>query len=225
MTEVGACPQGTFSDTDNSDRCSAFRDCAEDEYETAAPSAVRQRECTPHTRCGPGELVESEGSGTQDRVCTPCPEGRFTDGENRTDCSAWTRCQPGRVESKAPTASRDRVCDACLASEYEAMGQCLPLSDCARGQYVSTSATATSDRACSPCPARTFSADKCTRVTRCDPVPAGEVEPVSPRSGTRVQRPAPLRRTRVEACGGAHPVLAGFLVRRQGQSGVTGMQA
>lgn len=64
--------------------------------------------CVAHRKCVPGEFVGQPGSAEQDVVCSPCPEGSFSDSEGASSCQAWTVC-PLQVQRKG-SSEQDVVC-------------------------------------------------------------------------------------------------------------------
>lgn len=66
--------------------------------------------CVPHTSCAPGELVVSEGTEEDDRVCAPCAAGTFSVEADAAVCTPWTDCAPGDVEATPGSATTDRAC-------------------------------------------------------------------------------------------------------------------
>jgi hypothetical protein len=63
-----------------------------------------------HTDCVAGQYVFTEGSGTSDRVCSPCAAGTYSSTANASSCTSWTTCTAGEYESAAGTSTSDRVC-------------------------------------------------------------------------------------------------------------------
>ena len=73
--------------------------CAADEYESRAPTATADRECTALTACAADEYESRAPTATADRECT-----------------ALTACAADEYESRAPTATADRECTSNNAS-------------------------------------------------------------------------------------------------------------
>ena len=61
------CDNGTFGDGLS---CTAWTDCSEEQYESAAPSHTADRECRTLTVCGSTEYESTAATATSDRVCS-----------------------------------------------------------------------------------------------------------------------------------------------------------
>lgn len=148
--------------------CSAVRDCAADEFQTAAPTPSSDRLCQAIQECASTHFESRAPNATGDRVCTPitaCTSEQFqavapTDTSDR-QCQDLRVCGPDQFESIAANATRDRQCNAttvCTGSEFQTVAptsttdrQCQPLRVCEEGQYESSAPNATSNRGCTPC--------------------------------------------------------------------------
>ncbi|XP_078144171.1 tumor necrosis factor receptor superfamily member 5 isoform X2 [Centroberyx gerrardi] len=65
--------------------------------------------CVLHTKCGPGDGVQSKGNHTHDTVCQKCPGGTFSNATSENQaCMKWTVCKPGsQVKSGTPTSDTE----------------------------------------------------------------------------------------------------------------------
>jgi hypothetical protein len=137
------CPDGTYSNEENSASCSSWSTCTSDEYESQSPSAASNRQCTALGDCAPGWYVSAERTQDAERQCEPCPNGKFSATVNAASCAVWAACESDEYEAAAPSASADR--------------QCVPHEVCSAGYQVSVEPTATTNRKCELCPYDTFS--------------------------------------------------------------------
>ncbi|EGD83243.1 hypothetical protein PTSG_03874 [Salpingoeca rosetta] len=114
-TCTSACEQGTFLNT-TAGACMQPRTCTmDDEYESAAPTATSDRECTPVTTCDEqAEFELTAPTATSDRICSallPCDNGTMRDPANPAVCR---QCQQGmRYDADA------EACVPLAANEYE----------------------------------------------------------------------------------------------------------
>jgi hypothetical protein len=89
--------------------CEALTDCAEGQYESAAPTEASDRVCSACTACAAGQyetMACADGNASQNRVC-----------------KALTDCIVGQYESVPPTATSNRACSACTVcapDQYDA---------------------------------------------------------------------------------------------------------
>jgi hypothetical protein len=131
-----------------------------------------QLNCKSATVCRPGERVTAPLTSTQNRGCTPCPTGSYSDAENAAACTA---CQAGTTYQDLPGQVR-----------------CLTTRTCGIAQEVRTEPTATSDRVCTSCDGTTtfLAAAGCVAVTECGPntVTVAPPTPVSDRVCTCIEQ-------------------------------------
>ena len=136
-----ACPEGTFSSSSGASVCTYTSICADDEYETLAPTTTSNRVCSALSTCTAEEYESVAPTATSNRVC-----------------SALSTCTAEEYESVAPTATSNRVCSTlsqCSSDEFEALApsltsdrECSALSLCSANEFVLVAATSTSDRIC-----------------------------------------------------------------------------
>lgn len=116
--------------------------CDQDEFESRAPTATEDRQCTAVTSCSPEEFEEEAPSPTSDRVCTAL-----------TNCPAGTSAGPA-------TETSDRLCSPCVGSysTVENADTCIGWEvTCGDNEYVSAPPSDVADRVCAVCPSETFS--------------------------------------------------------------------
>lgn len=179
------CAAGTFRATPGIGPCQPHAPpCVAGTRESQSPSIFNDRKCEPcdpeagefqnnagqlscksATVCRPGEHVTAPLISTQNRGCTPCPTGTYSDAENAAACTA---CQAGTTYQDLPGQVR-----------------CLTTRTCGIAQEVRTEPTATSDRVCTSCDGTTtfLAAAGCVAVTQCGPntVTVAPPTPVSDR--------------------------------------------
>ncbi|KAJ8016945.1 hypothetical protein DPEC_G00012620 [Dallia pectoralis] len=67
--------------------------------------------CVPHTKCGPGQEIQTRGDHIRDTVCQTCPANTFSNGSAADDvCTQWTECKSGFITQATGTPTSDRVC-------------------------------------------------------------------------------------------------------------------
>jgi hypothetical protein len=148
-TKCNTCPANTFKDFAGTHACSA---CFTGE-------------------CGIGKYQSTECTSSINRLCSTCPQGKYSDsmGPVCNDCGAT--CETGKYESTGCTSTTNRACTAC--------------SICQAGTYETTACTSTTNRvctACSICQAGTYETTACSPATNrmCDGVcQAGTYSPAA----------------------------------------------
>lgn len=108
--------------------CTTLTDCAEDEFESEAPTPTSDRTCQKiRASCKPGFYEAMAPGPRQDRECRPwtnCTKAEYeVSAPNVTldrVCTALTQCTDGFFERIPPTPSSDRLCfpDSCPPEEY-----------------------------------------------------------------------------------------------------------
>eukprot|EP00051_Salpingoeca_urceolata_P027566 m.482070 g.482070 ORF g.482070 m.482070 type:complete len:3234 (-) comp22424_c0_seq1:122-9823(-) len=110
-------PKIEFYDT-STKSCKTTDPCSTGiKFETAAPTAMRDRQCGD---CTTG-VITTLADGT--RRCTRCPRGSFrvlAGTDNHPVCQDWYQCYSGAVEVVAPTSTSDRVCQASVQMVFDA---------------------------------------------------------------------------------------------------------
>lgn len=102
-----ACPAGGYCAGGET----AFTACDEDAWDHDADAATA---CAPKGTCDAGQFVVEGGDALSDRVCAPCADGEYSDGENAAACQRWSTCAaPDSYEVAPPTAEVDRICAPC----------------------------------------------------------------------------------------------------------------
>ena len=99
-----ACPEGTFSSSSGASVCTYTSICADDEYETLAPTTTSNRVCSALSTCTAEEYESVAPTATSNRVC-----------------STLSQCSSDEFEALAPSLTSDRECSAlslCSANEY-----------------------------------------------------------------------------------------------------------
>ena len=126
--------------------------------------------CVAMTQCSAGTYIVNPGSATQNRACSPCPQGSFSSGSNVSACSPWSDCAPGTYVTNVPSAGADRICKPCptgtVATEAN-QSTCLAAEACPAGTVQTSGATATSERVCKKCTAGQFCAGGTTPPVDC----------------------------------------------------------
>ena len=126
--------------------CKDLKVCSADQYQSKAPTATSDRECSNLTTCDYTKEYESTApTETSDRECSnlaTCDYSKEyestapTATTNRV-CSNLATCDYSKeYESTAPTATTNRVCSNLTTCDYSK-------------EYESTAPTATSNRVCS----------------------------------------------------------------------------
>ena len=152
--------------------------------------------CTPHTTCGPGQKVNSEGDATSNRTCTNCPAGTFSEINNASSCNSCASgdyasgtanpscspCGDGKTAKTTNTtgagavASGAKYCVSCGVGKWDhdthAHTVCQTHSTCAVGKGASNTPNATTDRTCANCTVGVNYSDvddagACDPVTNC----------------------------------------------------------
>jgi hypothetical protein len=159
--------------------------CDAAEYQTGAPTAIDNRECTAHTTCTDGQFAAMVAGTHHDRICqnhvvcaTEQYEIQAATAHQDRKCMANTVCSSTQYEAVAPTAISDRNCAeiyTCSADEFESIAPtatsdriCVALTVCTAQEYLTVSATLTSDRACAEtrvCAAGEFMVADATAIT------------------------------------------------------------
>jgi len=142
-----ACPENTFQTAPCSifsDRvCSSARECIFGlEFESAVPTLLNDRICTPLTSCEVDEFESVEPTLTSDRTCSPvtdCSGNEFVAARatlrSNTVCETISLCNSSQFEVSAPTTSSDRTCRAATVCNFPS-------------QFAASAATATTDTEC-----------------------------------------------------------------------------
>ena len=99
---------GTFSDRG----CTPLTVCKASEWQTLAKTRIRNRKCQEHKDCVAGEKQVTVGDGFNDRVCTNCGIGKFTDWVNKVSCKS---CGKGKFQG----AKGKTGCMKCKVGEYQ----------------------------------------------------------------------------------------------------------
>lgn len=132
--------------------------------------------CEAYSECAPGEYVASDGTLLEDRECTPCLSGTFSESANAAQCASFRSCEAGTFVSAEGMSDSDRTCAGCPAGSFSAADDaesCTPWTDCQPGEFVSEGGSSTEDRLCQECAAETYSeginAGACVAVGECAP--------------------------------------------------------
>eukprot|EP00045_Choanoeca_perplexa_P018112 m.278826 g.278826 ORF g.278826 m.278826 type:complete len:2990 (+) comp17719_c0_seq2:308-9277(+) len=167
-----SCPAGTFSSSNNSLACTAFRDC---------PA---------------GQGATKEGTNTADRECQPCVAGStFSAQESNASCTPVRQCGAGAEEQTPPSVIADRTCQSCTDGlTYQDRNgttrPCQPVSPCPAGSQVLAAPTTTSDRTCEACPDQFYS----------DRAGTSACKPYSPSCSAGFKQTEPPSRFRDRTC-------------------------
>jgi len=154
------CTDG-YTEQSNRLSCTPWRAVCDyaNEYESKAPNALGNRECTPLVTCKSGEYESLSKTNTRDRTCLPL-----------------TQCVPGMRVSKLPNTTSDRVCLACTGGYYADQSNqlsCSPWPTC--GTQLAnvsrlTNHSDTSEGYCAPCADGTWAVtdtEDCQSWTTC----------------------------------------------------------
>lgn len=104
-------------------------------------------ECSPYTKCRPGQHPVAQGTLDRDQQCEDCPAGTF--GVTGAECIA---CQTGTWFSSAPGSTHCTQCTSCLSdnSSVPRIHACPPEEECLPGTW--SMCNATHDAVCTDCP-------------------------------------------------------------------------
>lgn len=152
---------GSFSDTDSGDACTLLRTCAQDEYQTQAPTPSSDRVCATHRDTCPANQYTSVGvSAHDDRVC-----------------SVIRTCVAGKYQTAAPGPSSNRECAACGVGTFQDQQDQLSCTKCAAGKRRNTANAASSAEAtaCSSCVPGMYQRN--AGMTSCAKCAAGSYQP------------------------------------------------
>jgi hypothetical protein len=158
--------------------CAVYTECADDEFESGAPTETEDRECQALTRCVEGQYVSKQATEKTDRACRSCKDGEFSAAVNADACAPFSQCVEGEIEKDAPTKSRDRVCGECEGDTFVFEGSCKPYTVCESDEYEATPPAKSTDRSCANLTvcaqdeyevvAATENSDRvCARITTC----------------------------------------------------------
>lgn len=132
--------------------------------------------CHEYSRCVAGYQVSSAGSGLEDRGCSACPRGTFSESVNAAQCTPFRVCEPGTFISEGGTSMMDVTCAGCPAGSFSTdadVDSCEPWTNCQAGEFVSHVGSATEDRSCQPCAEGTYNnslnAGACVADGECAP--------------------------------------------------------
>ncbi len=176
-TSCTPCAAGTYAAA-GAGSCEA---CSSDTWDHDNNSATA---CVAKFTCSVGMQIDSPGSATADRTCTPCTAGKFSSGTNAvscTDCSAGTYSgAPGAASCSACTAGTyapagSSTCTECLSESWDHDSNpataCAERAACAAGTRVDNPGSATVNRTCADCSAGTYSS--LLNVPSCEACPPG----------------------------------------------------
>lgn len=92
--------------------CALLTVCNGEEYQSASPTATRDRECESLSHCGPGTYQTVAPTATSDRECEVCSGGSFTSNSDQLNCALWTECEADEIQTAAPDEAHDRICES-----------------------------------------------------------------------------------------------------------------
>lgn len=168
-----ACADGFFSP--NGDICQPWVKCTGNQFESAPPSALNDRQCRAATPCATDEYVVSQPAGTADRVCARSPKcvlgSTFSVAAVDKDiygnaltaavCMPCTVCPTNKNPGQSCTLTTDTVCVECGAecvpgAEYEispctklAKRNCTACAACSPGlEYIEKRCVGALDTVC-----------------------------------------------------------------------------
>ena len=160
LCDVAVCPTGEFRDVQVTESLLPPPD---------PPS------CSAWSVCTAGEFVSLNGTGTTNRVCTPCSSGDYSTTNNEDSCTPWTNCTVGQYIATNGTSTADRACISCSTGKYSMganEGSCIDWTACVAGQKVFANGTTTTDNACVACSTGKFSTalnqNTCANWTICN---------------------------------------------------------
>lgn len=143
-----------------------------------APLPPNAQSCTAVRNCPPGTFrnASDDNVRTRDRVCTPCPAGKYANITNATSCVNAVICTPGTYwANSVNTSTANRNCVRCPSNQFSAANNsvnCSVQTSCSTGMFVNNLAAAasrTTDRLCTSCTSGKFSptvnAGSCTNQT------------------------------------------------------------
>ncbi|AWU47080.1 TNF receptor-like protein [Sea otter poxvirus] len=164
-----------------SKKCSSDTDrvcvCGNGRYCALKGSNGGCRYCAPHTKCPPGKGVKVAGTQNDDVVCSPCPDGTFSNITSSTDtCKNHTQCPPGEGVYSPGTQKDDVVCSPCPDGTFSnitsSTAKCVGHSPCPPGEGIIVAGTKKDDVLCKQCPDGTFAnvtSGSCNNHTKCPP--------------------------------------------------------
>ncbi len=117
--------------------------------------------CVAFTNCVPGQAVASLGNPTEDRTCSGCESGTFTETNNALRCASWKTCAAGTRVTNEPSASEDRDCEECGEGTTTAganQAVCVPVAACPAGTLQTAPGAGTKPPVCESCEAGTYCA-------------------------------------------------------------------
>jgi hypothetical protein len=194
---AGCSAGSTFAIHANEEAChTTSARCNAGFFESKAPSACNDRECTPcgdgyysgsdatqctkHSECGAGQGATVQGTLVADTVCEDCTGSlSYSDASSYATCTPQPMCGAG-METDAPATSQSRrTCKPCADGQYKSvypMDRCMPWKSCPAGTEADTTssngpASAIRDRTCIRCVAgtsfNTLENTPCAAVTPC----------------------------------------------------------
>ena len=169
-------------------KCLALTTCADDEYESKAPTENTNRECKPLPICAPNQyMIINDDNTRQCKDFTECSENEYISAVGTKDkdqvCDDLTVCQDNQVEKTPPTEKSDRVCRLTSCPDGSVVGptgvwvdengNCKDIDKCPAGRGVDTISTSTSNTVCRDCVNGEFSAndsaeEMCTSHSVCE---------------------------------------------------------
>ncbi|XP_077431915.1 tumor necrosis factor receptor superfamily member 16 [Vanacampus margaritifer] len=125
-TKCAACPQGTFSSSEDLGRCLPCSQCPYGVPTLASCSAIEDTQCecdsgffyfrayglcAPCSKCNRGEGAAQQCGPKGDTQCRICGPGTFSEEHAHTKpCQACTQCKDSEVEIRACMANSDTLC-------------------------------------------------------------------------------------------------------------------
>jgi hypothetical protein len=115
------CPAGTYSASSAATVCTNLSICADDEYESLAPTTTSDRVCSALSSCTAQDYESVAPTNTSDRLCTAlslCSADEYeiiaaTATSNR-ECSVLSVCSADQYELVSATATSDRICETII---------------------------------------------------------------------------------------------------------------
>jgi hypothetical protein len=144
--ECADCLAGSFSGVANVASCTT---CSDGQFQDKAGKTY----CIDHASCSAGTRIDTEGTSSTNRSCTPCDVGTFSDIKNMVTC---TVCISGQFQDQAGRTN------------------CIDHTSCAAGMHVDTEGASASNRNCTPCGVGTFSGT--VNSPSCTDCPSGKYQ-------------------------------------------------
>ncbi|EGD75577.1 hypothetical protein PTSG_06646 [Salpingoeca rosetta] len=134
-----------YQDEQDKSTCKVLTTCRPGSYVSVMPLPAQNRECTA---CPAGSYSDTENAAQ----CTPCGEGEYQDARSSVKCQPARVCGVGEFVSAPATSSSDTQCGRCDGTtEFQNepdQTSCKPVRVCGSLEEQVVPPTAVSDRVC-----------------------------------------------------------------------------